>query len=51
MAEFFNENVMVTVSPDRSRSGVFLLSGLGFKKTKGEQSPEINPLRQNKSPL
>ena len=23
MAEFFNENVTVTVSPDRSRSGVF----------------------------
>lgn len=41
---------MVTVSPDRSRSGVFLLAGLGFKKTKRGAKPEINPLRQNKKP-
>ena len=34
MAEFLMKNVTVTVSPDRSRSGVFLLAGLGFKKTK-----------------
>ena len=48
LSNFLNENVSVTVSPDRSRLWSSLLAGLGFKKTKGEQSQKSTLKTKNK---